>query len=32
MNKEDNICVVGNKDALEKCKNKFKDIFDFNTK
>ena len=32
MNEEDNICVVGNKDALEKCKDKFKEIFDFNTK
>ena len=32
MNEEDNICVVGNKDALEKCKDKFKEIFDFNAK
>lgn len=32
MNREDNICVVGNKDAIEKCSDKLENIFDLNSK
>ena len=30
MNEEDNICVVGNKEAIDKCKDRFISIFDYN--
>lgn len=32
INEEDNVCVIGNKDALEACRSQLDDIFDYNQK
>ncbi|MBR2534034.1 MAG: insulinase family protein [Erysipelotrichaceae bacterium] len=32
MNQEDNVCVIGNRDALEKCKDQLDEIFDLSQK
>ena len=32
MNKEDNVCVIGNRDALEKCRDQLDEIFDLSQK
>lgn len=32
MNEEDNVCVIGNRDALEKCRDQLDEIFDLSQK